>query len=558
MNPKKIYDAIVVGSGAAGGMAAKELTEGGLSVLLLEAGPRLEPTRDFTSHVWPYEMPYRGFDKPGRRRTSYWNQWIANEYSSNLYVKDTEHPYVTTHGKPFQWVRSRFVGGKLLHWGRHAKRLSDMDLKAADHDGYGDNWPITYAELAPYYDRVESFVGVNGTTENIPHLPDGKFLPPMGLTCAEKIVQKLAPKVGMRVIPARTAQRTRRINDLGVCHYCGECDRGCDVGGMWNSVSDTLPAAARTGRLTLRPNSVVREILVDPNGKARGILFVDRLTHRHHEARGRVIVLGASALESTRIMLNSVSRFWPHGIGNSSGVLGRYLMDDIGGPEVSGFLPILMGREPVNEDGKQASVEIVPYRNITSRHPKFIRSYTHEGWSGASMFPGFARSMGGFGSEFKQQVRRYYTAPIGFNLRGEMLARWENHVEIDREVVDAWGIPVLKIHCEFSDNEREMGKDAAENLLELFHALGAEIQNVSTSLMPPGSIIHEMGTCRMGDDPKKSVLNKFNQSHDVPNIFVVDGSSFVTSGGYAPTLTIGALAARASDYIVEQLKRRAL
>jgi choline dehydrogenase-like flavoprotein len=445
----------------------------------------------------------------------------------------------------------------LVHWGRNARRLSDYDFKAADRDGYGENWPITYAELAPYYDKVESFVGVSGSIENIPHLPDGKYLPPFALNCGERIVQKIAPTLGlgMRVIPKRAAQRSKSIHGLTACHYCGSCGRGCDVGAFWNSISDTLPAALRTGRLTLQANAVVRELAVDQNGKARGVLFIDRLNKKPYEAKARVIVLGASALESTRIMLNSVSRFWPQGIANSSGVLGHYLMDNWGGPGISGLLPQLRDRAVVNEDGKSAGVDIVAYRNIDSRHPKFIRSYTHEGGSGARMFPGYARSMSGFGSQFKKTVRSYYAAPIGFNTRAEVLARFENYVEIDNNLVDAWDIPVLKMHCRFSDNEFEMAKDAVENLKALFHALGAENVRVTTELMPPGAMIHEMGTARMGNDPKKSVLNKFNQAHDVKNLFVVDGASFVTSGGYGPTLTIGALAARASDYVITQLKR---
>ena len=552
---KKNYDAIVVGSGAAGGFAAKELTEGGMEVLLLEAGPQLNPAKDLFTHRWPYEMPFRGFDKPGDREKYYPNQWTSDEYSRRLYIEEPEHPYTTAPGMPYTWVRSRCLGGKMLHWGRHARRLSDYDFKAADRDGYGENWPITYAELAPHYDKVESFVGVSGSIENLPHVPDGKYLPPFPLTCGEQIVQKAAPKVGMRVIPKRAAQRPVSVNGLAACHYCGHCGRGCDVGAFWNSVSDTLPAARKTGRLTLRTDAVVSEIVVDGNGKPRGVLFIDRLSKKSYEAKGRVIVLGASALESTRIMLNSVSRFWPNGIGNSSGVLGHYLMDNFGGPGISGFIPQLRDRTPVNEDGKAAGVLIVPYRNIESRHPKFIRSYIHEGSAGTRMFPGYARTMAGYGSQFKKTVRSFYTAPISFNTRAEVLARWENRIEIDKNVVDAWGIPVLKMHCQFGDNEREMAKDAVENLKALFQALGAENVRVTTGIQNPGSMIHDMGTARMGSDPKKSVLNKFNQAHDVKNLFVVDGACFVTSGGYGPTLTIAALAARASEYIISRLKR---
>jgi choline dehydrogenase-like flavoprotein len=554
---KKTYDVIVVGSGAAGGVAAKELTEGGAQVLLLEAGPSLNPAKDYLTHRWPYEMPFRGFDKPGDRQKFYPKQWTADEYSRGLYIEDPKHPYTTPPGKPYTWVRSRFVGGKMLHWGRNARRLSDYDFKAADRDGYGENWPITYADLAPFYDKVENFVGVAGTIENIPHLPDGKYLPPFPLNCGERMVQKVAPALGlgMRVIPKRAAQRSVSIHGLAACHYCGHCGRGCDIGAFWNSISDTLPAAMKTGRLALQSNAVVRHVTVDVTGKPTGVLFIDRLTKKNYEAKARVIVVGASALESTRIMLNSVSRLWPNGIANSSGVLGHYLMDNFGGPGISGLLPQLRDRRPVNEDGKSSGVDIVAYRNITSRHPKFIRSYTHEGGSGARLFPGYARSLVGYGSEFKKSVRSWYTAPIGFNTRAEVLARYENYIEIDKNVVDAWGVPVLKIHCQFGDNEREMAKDAVENLRALFHALRAEHVRVTTEIQAPGSMIHDMGTARMGNDPKKSVLNKFNQAHDVKNLFVVDGAAFVTSGGYGPTLTIGALAARASDYIVNQMKR---
>ena len=512
-------------------------------------------------------MPFRGFDRPGDREKIYPHQYSANEYTSGFFIEDRENPYTypleksrirSRPGIPvYVWVRSRFVGGKLLHWGRNARRLSDFDFKAADRDGYGENWPITYADLAPYYDKVESFVGVHATIENIPCLPDGKYLPAFALNCGERIVQKVAHTLGlgMRVIPKRAAQRSRKIHGLAACHFCGNCGRGCDIGAFWNSISDTLPAAMKTGQLTLRPNSVVRDIVVDNNGKPTGLGFVDRVSKQSYEAKGRVIVLGASALESTRIMLNSVSRYWPNGIANSSGMLGHYLMDNFGGPGIRGFLPQLKDREPVNEDGKASGVDIVPYRNINSRHPKFIRSYTHEGGSGTRMSAGYAKSMVGYGNQFKKTVRSYYTAPIRFNTRGEGLARWESYCEIDKNVVDAWGIPVLKLRCEFGDNEREMAKDAVENLKALFDALGAEHVRVTTHLLPPGSMIHDMGTVRMGSDPKKSVLNKFNQAHDVKNLFVVDGASFVTSGGYGPTLTIGALAARASDYIVTQMKR---
>jgi choline dehydrogenase-like flavoprotein len=560
-NQKKKYDVIVVGSGAAGGCAAKELCEAGLEVLVLEAGRQVDPAKDFNTHQWPYQHKYRGRFGPGVREKTQWNQYTADGFTSHLYILDTEHPYTTPPGKPYVWVRSRLVGGKMLHWGRNARRLSNYDFKAADRDGFGENWPIGYEDLAPYYDKLEEFVGVCASREGLPQLPDGKYLPPMALNCGEVMLKEAAPALGlgMRVIPKRHAQRPTSPYGLGQCHYCGTCDmgRGCDTNGYWNSIGDTLWAAQKTGRLRLRPDSVVYQVLLDKNegNRVRGVSVIDRLTRRLEEVEGRVVVLGASALESTRILLNSTSRHWPNGLANSSGVLGHYLMDNIGGPSVEGFLPELMGREVVNEDGKAGGIDIVAYRNIQERHPRFIRSYTHEGVTGAQLFPGYATSVPGFGKEFKRKVKSCYTAWFALNTRGEMLARWENFVEIDRNVVDVWGIPVLRIHCQHSDNDREMAKDAAVNLRALAEAVKAEGIQVRTGLDTPGMIIHDMGTARMGADPKKSVLNRWNQAHDVSNLFVVDGACFVTSGGYGPTLTIGALAMRASAYLVEQLKR---
>lgn len=566
MQKKETYDAIIIGSGASGGMAAKELTASGMKVIVLEAGPPVDRERDLGHHRWAYESMYRGSGPPGWKAKEQWMQDTASEFSRHFYVKDTEHPYTTDPGKPFVWVRARIVGGKTLHWGRFSWRLSDLDFKSASHDEFGDDWPISYAEIAPYYDRVEEFIGVAGNKDGLSYLPDGKFMPPMPLTCGEHLLKKGAAKTGRVAITSRVAMLTgepaAHMKGRYRCHYCGNCGEGCDVGASFSSISSTLPIAAATGRMTLRPNSVVRHLIMDTNnGKARGVAFVDRLSHQEYEVFGKVIIVAASTLESTRILLNSKSRQHPNGVGASSGVLGHYLVDHFGGIGASGFFPVLLGRDPVNEDGKASGLFIPRFRNINkeTKHSRFVRGYGFECGSAIPGFPGMSRNpnyCGGFGSEFKAKVRRYYTAPVWMTTRAEMLSRRENFVEIDPNgVVDAWGVPVLKIHIQHSDNEREMARDAAETSEEILRAAGAEVLSTGGRLTAPGRIIHELCTARMGQDPKKSVLNKFNQCWDARNVFVTDGAAFVSSANQNPTLTILALTMRACEYMTDEYKR---
>ena len=546
------FDVVIVGSGACGGWAAMALTQAGMKVLLLEAGSPIEPAKEFR-HTWPYELPFRGQGKPGVMRKYFSG---STEYNYKIMIDDRENPYTTPADKPFRWSRSRVLGGRTLHWSRASGRMSDLEFKAASRDGYGDDWPISYADISPYYDRVESFIGVSGEKAGLPQFPDGKFLPPMQLNCAETIFKAGCNKLGLQTTPRRVAQLTRMLNNRPPCHYCGNCGNGCDVGAMFNTVAVTLPPALKTKNVTVRCDSVVSHVLMNAEGKARGVSYIERYTKKSVEVEARVVVLAGSALENTRLMLNSQQG----GLGNSSGVLGHYLMDQISGAGVSGFLPVLKGTAIRNDDGKAGGLYIPNFNNISNnaraKNPKFIRGYGVSASGGAAMFPDYSMEQPGFGSEYKRDVKRLYPARSRVWLSGgEMLARKENFVEIDSRVKDAWGIPVLKIHCTHSDNDKKMYADFFERAKEIFHSAGGEITASAPRMGVPGGLIHEVGSCRMGADTKTSVLNSFCQAHDVGNLYVFGGGAFVTSGDKHPTLTMMALTARGCDHLLKQARR---
>ena len=544
------YDVIIVGSGACGGWASMALGQSGFKVLLLEAGSQIVPYRDF-HHRWPYEMQFHGMGQPGLLRKHFKG---STEYNYRIMIDDRENPYTTPHDQPFRWSRSRVLGGRTLHWSRATDRMSDLEFKAASRDGYGMNWPISYKEIAPYYDRIERFIGVSAAAANLPQFPDGSFLPAMPLNCAETIFDTACRKIGFPATPRRVAQLTRMLNNRPPCHYCGNCFNGCDVGAMFNTVAVTLPPALKTGNVTVQCDSVVSNVLMDNENRARGVRYIERYTHHPVEAEARVVILAGSSLENTRLLLNSKKG----GLANSSGVLGHYLMDQISGTAVTGFLPQLKNTAIRNDDGKSGGLYIPNFTNIESRSGKgkFIRGYAMSASGGAAQFPSFAADLPGFGSDYKKHVKSLYPSHARVWMSGgEMLARKENFVELDPEVRDKWGIPVLRISCAHSDNDRSIYADFFERAEELFHAAGGEIHDARPSIGVPGSLIHEVGTCRMGDDRKTSVLNSFCQTQDVKNLFVFGGGCFVTTGDKHPTLTMMALTARGCDYLIDAVHK---
>lgn len=576
---KKVYDAIVVGSGAAGGMAAYVLTAHGLKVLLLEAGKKVDTTAELKSTEWPYEHPRRGDMPPDRHAItlneynirqppyakdssykhvhSYVQSWGGSDYSKNLVVDEKDHPYTGTN---FAWVRSRVLGGKTNIWGRLALRLSDYDFKAASRDGYGMDWPISYQDIEPYYDKVDLLLGISGHKENLPYLPDSLFQRPFKLTSSEMKLRRTLAGMGRTLTPYRAGVMTEKLKHAKYRSHCfgrGACARragGCDIHAAFDSPTGLLMPAQETGNLTIRTNATVAEVMVDSKtGKARGVRFIDSDTMKSYEARAKTVVLAASTLESTRLMLVSKSRQYPNGIGNSSGHLGHNFCEHVMGPEVVGFDKDRVGKPRTNDDGRPGGFYLARFRNLQERSSKFIRGYGFEGGSGTTMFPHTDHL--GFGKDYKKKTRDYAGAIISMGAFGEVLSRYENYVDLDPEVKDKWGIPVLRFHYKFGDNEKKMCEDMAESAKEMFHTAGFEIIEASSNMLTEGWSIHELGTARMGSDPKTSVLNRFQQAHDVKNLFVVDGSSHVSAANQNPTWTIMALAWRACDYLAAQLRQ---
>jgi choline dehydrogenase-like flavoprotein len=575
------YDAIVIGSGAAGGMAAHVLTSQGMKVLMLEAGKKLEIEKELKSLEWPYDHPRRGAMPPGQHALSlneytirqppyaadskypkvysYVQGWNGTDYSKNIVVNEKEHPYTGTN---YAWVRARCLGGKTNIWGRLALRLSDYDFKAKSRDGYGEDWPISYKDIEPYYDRVDQYLGISGVKENLPHLPDSLFQRPTRLTSAELTLRNSLKKMNRVLTPYRAGVTTDGLKHNKYRSRCfgrGACSRragGCDIHAAFDSPTGLIYPAMDTGNLTLRTNSIAREILVDlKTGKARGVAFVDSESGRALEAQAKVVIVAASTLESARLLLLSKSNAHPDGIGNSSGHVGHNFCEHVMGPGVTGLMKERIGQPRTLDDGRPGGFYVPRFRNLAEKHPRFIRAYGFEGSAGTQMFPGEAHESPGFGAAYKKHVRDYAGAFISMGAFGEVLPRYENQVGLDPIMKDKWGIPVLRFNYKFGDNERAMCEDMAATAQEMFEEAGFEIVNVDRKVLTEGWSIHELGTARMGADKKTSVLNQFQQSHDVKNLFVVDGSSHVSASCQNPTWTIMALAWRSCDYLASEFKK---
>jgi choline dehydrogenase-like flavoprotein len=518
---EEIVDVLIIGSGHSGGMAAKVLTEKGISCLMLNAGPVTDPRKD--TEVKPaYALPYRGFMQPGQLP----HVFQASEFNANTWVDEKEIPYTTDPNQPYNWVRVRLFGGRSLFWSRQSFRLSDYEFKAKSHDGYGDDWPISLADVATYYSRVEQIFRVRGHIDNIPQYPDGNFVPDDSswTGCMQRFVDA-GKRKGVPVCKARSSQ---------------------GVDGLASSVNLLLPDAFATGKLRAIPNVVVRQLTVDKNtGLINEAHFVDRLSRREMSVKARVVVLAAGTLESTRLLLNSQ-------LANSSGVMGHYLIDQIYGAGIQCSVP--EARDGKSNSQLMGGSALVPrFRNIDSKAPNFLRGYALNVFSSTGgMDP---RNFATYGVELQKKLDSYHGSGFSTGIMGEVLARYENHVRINKDVVDAWDIPVLHIDTKYTDNEFNMARDAVDISVELAEAAGFEVLAKNYNPNPPGYSIHELGTCRMGNDPKTSVLNKWSQSHDIKNLFVVDGSSFVSSGWQNPTITLTTLSMRASEYLAEQMRQ---
>ena len=558
----KMYDAVIVGSGAGGGVAAQVLANAGAKVCMLEAGDWFDYRKQSTMFEWPYNVPHRAASSR-QKPFGYFDATLKGGWQVE------GEPYTNAPGSDWHWWRARMLGGRTNHYGRISLRMGPYDFKPYSRDGKGFDWPITYEELAPYYDKAEELIGVFGSHEGLENTPDGKFLPPPAPRGYERIIRMGSEKLKIPCIPSRMAMLTRSVHGRPECHYCGQCGRSCGINANFNSPGVHIFPAMKTGNLEVRANAMAREVLVGGDGLATGVSYVNTKTREEVSVRGRVVVLAASCCETARLLLNSKSSRFPNGLANSSGLVGRYLMDTVGS-DVSGFLPILQDLPPFNEDGIGGMHMYMPwwlYKEQKAGKLPFARGYHIEigggrGLPDAGIFEGSERYLGGgYGVELKRNLRRIYGCEIFFSGRGEMIPNNDSYCEIDPNTVDQWGIPVLRFHFKWSNDEILQAKHMQETFQQIIRAAGGEVVSTSGAadnwgIAPGGMIIHEVGAARMGADPKTSVLNSHCQAWDCKNLFVTDAAPFVSNADKNPTLTISALGWRTSEYIVDQVKKR--
>ena len=566
----KNYDVIIVGSGAGGGMAAYTLANQGLRVCLLEAGPNYDPAKNVTQLKWPWESPRRGASTKFRSFGDFdacYGGWDLDG-----------EPYTHAPNTQWDWFRARMLGGRTNHWGRISLRFGPKDFKRKSIDGLGDDWPIGYQDVKPYYDKVDRLIGVFGTNEGLENDPDGIFLPPPRPRLHELMIKKGATSAGVTVIPSRLSMLTKKINnDRGSCFFCGQCSRGCSIYADFSSSSVLVKPALRTGRVDLFTDAMAREVLTNTEGLATGVSYVSKLDMQEYQVKGRTVILAASACESARLLLNSKSSRHPNGLANSSNVVGKYLHDSTGAA-MGGVLPQLFGRKRYNEDGVGGMHIYSPWW-LDNKKLDFPRGYHIEYWGGQGMpaygfgmgientngkyvVNGKQKEAGGYGKSLKEDQRFFYGAGVGMAGRGEALALETNLCEIDPTKVDKFGIPVLRFNVKWTDHEVRQARHMKETFKEIMHNMGAIITwgddgpENNYGLESPGKIIHEAGTVRMGNDARRSALNSYNQAHDCKNLFVVDGGAFVSQADKNITWTILALSMRASEYIVSEMKKQ--
>lgn len=554
---QQLYDVCIVGSGAGGGMAAYALTRAGARVVMLEAGPAWYASKHSTMILPAYATPRRG-------RSTRQREFGEHDACDGGFEIEGE-PYTRAPGTRFDWWRGRMLGGRTNHWGRISLRFGPRDFRGKTHDGLGDDWPIGYDDVAPYYDRIDDLIGVFGSREGLPNEPDGRFHPAPAPRCYELLVKKASDRLGITCIPSRLSIITRPLPGRQACHYCGQCNRGCSVKANFSSPDVLIAPALATGRLTLITEAMAREVTVGRDGLATGVAYVHKPSGEDRHVRARVVVLAASALESARLLLNSRSALFPQGLANASGTVGRYITDTTG-TDVSGFIPAMMDHVPHNEDGVGGMHVYMPWW-LDNRKLDFPRGYHIEVWGGLGQpsygfMGGLQRypNVAGYGKRLKDDYRRHYGATIGFSGRGEMIPNDQSFAELDPTVVDQWGIPVLRFHWQWSDHELHQVRHMQETFRKLVAEMGGTVFNPMPTreqgygIAPGGRIIHELGGARMGRDPKTSVLNADCQAHDCRNLFVADGAPFVSQADKNPTWTILALAWRTADGIVAKRK----